>query len=357
MSYITRCPTRRYSRSGHAAGQPIRVSLWHRRAPLRTGPGGQARQLSAQSVGGRLCRSGMRATLTDSDLEALEVARLEASDPLPRLPPVTRIEFVRPGTPTVSALHWRQDSPLLVFLHGGFENAHVWDLVGIELDRPFLAVDLPGCGCSGRIERGTYWPPNTNGLLSHVLRQVAPDPVTLVGLSYGGLVALSLLAAIPDCISQVILLDVLPGSAPEHAERVVQWLRECPRAWSLAQLEARWAELHPSRSDRFRRQQILSSHMGQFDALVPNADCRPERWTPIPGFDHLWQILRNSRVPIGLIRAGRSRVVPDVQIEHLLGLRPDAFVETLTDAGHHIPMHAPRALASILQQRVPKAPA
>ncbi len=166
----------------------------------------------------------MRATLSDRDLGALEAARLELPDPPPRLPPVTRIEFMSSGTPSVSALQWRKDPPRLVFLHGGFENSHVWDLVSIQLNRPLIAIDLPGCGYSERTERGTYWPPDTNRLLSHVLRQVAPHPIALVGLSYGGLVALSLLDEIPDCISQLILLDVLPGSAPEHAKRVVHWL-------------------------------------------------------------------------------------------------------------------------------------
>lgn len=261
------------------------------------------------------------------------------------------------GAPTVSALKWGEDVPRLVLLHGGFENAHVWDLVSVQLDRPLIAVDLPGCGSSERIESGTYWPPETNRLLSHVLRRVAPHRLALVGLSYGGLVALSLLREIPDCVSQLILLDVLPGSAPAHAKRVVRWLHERPRTWSLAELEERWAGLHPDRSGRFRRAQIINSHTGQLDALVPNADCRPERWTPIPSFDHLWRALQIDGVSVALVRAGRSRVVSDEQTQRLLRLRPDAFVQTLPDSGHHIPLHAPQALASTLEQLVPEASA
>jgi pimeloyl-ACP methyl ester carboxylesterase len=293
--------------------------------------------------------------LTDLDLGALEAARLELPNPPPRLPPVSRIELMSGEAPTVSALQWRRGSPLLVFLHGGFENAHVWDLVSILLDRPLIAIDLPGCGSSERVERGTYWPPDTSRLLSHVLRQVAPHPIALVGLSYGGLVALSLLDEIPDCISQLILLDVLPGSALEHANRVVHWLEERPSTWSFAELEARWAKLHPHRSTRFRRQQIISSHMGQRDALVPNADCRPERWVPIPRFDHLWQTLHDASVPVSLLRAGRSRVVSDEHVDRLLSLRPDAFVHTFHDSGHHLPIHTPHALASVLAQRIPES--
>ena len=38
--------------------------------------------------------------------------------------------------------------PELVLLHGGAQNAHTWDTVALALDRPLVAVDLPGHGHS-----------------------------------------------------------------------------------------------------------------------------------------------------------------------------------------------------------------
>jgi pimeloyl-ACP methyl ester carboxylesterase len=57
-------------------------------------------------------------------------------------------------------------------------------------------------------------------------------------------------------------------------------------------------------------------------------------------------------VPVTLLRAGRSQVVSDEEVEQLLDLRPDAVVYDLPDSGHHIPIHAPQALASILERRM-----
>ena len=42
----------------------------------------------------------------------------------------------------------RRASPELVFLHGGAQNAHTWDTVALALDRPLVAIDLPGHGHS-----------------------------------------------------------------------------------------------------------------------------------------------------------------------------------------------------------------
>ena len=35
-----------------------------------------------------------------------------------------------------------------VLLHGGSQNAHTWDTVAMALDRPLVAIDLPGHGHS-----------------------------------------------------------------------------------------------------------------------------------------------------------------------------------------------------------------
>jgi pimeloyl-ACP methyl ester carboxylesterase len=48
----------------------------------------------------------------------------------------------------LSALVWGDGEPELVLLHGGAQNAHTWDTVALILDRPLVALDLPGHGHS-----------------------------------------------------------------------------------------------------------------------------------------------------------------------------------------------------------------
>ena len=75
---------------------------------------------------------------------------------IPYRPPAVRRERVDLGDGRgVSALVWGTGAPQYVFVHGGAQNAHTWDTVLLALDRPAVAVDLPGHGHSdgGRTPR------------------------------------------------------------------------------------------------------------------------------------------------------------------------------------------------------------
>src|SRR5450631_240275 len=60
------------------------------------------------------------------------------------------------GGRRVSGLRWGTGPVEAVFLHGGAQNAHTWDTVALALDRPLLALDLPGHGHSGWRDDGDY---------------------------------------------------------------------------------------------------------------------------------------------------------------------------------------------------------
>jgi alpha-beta hydrolase superfamily lysophospholipase len=64
-------------------------------------------------------------------------------------PPVVTREFVTmPDGRKMSALRWGTDTPRIVFLHGGAQNAHTWDTVVMALGVSALCIDLPGHGHS-----------------------------------------------------------------------------------------------------------------------------------------------------------------------------------------------------------------
>ena len=75
----------------------------------------------------------------------------------------------------ISALVWGEAPPELVLVHGGAQNAHTWDTVALALDRPLVAVDLPGHGHSAHRDDHAYWPAENAATLETALRTLAPD--------------------------------------------------------------------------------------------------------------------------------------------------------------------------------------
>ena len=109
-------------------------------------------------------------------------------------PVVERIEVpVAPGR-HLSALRWGQGSPQVVLLHGGAQNAHTFDTVALALARPLLAVDLPGHGHSDAAPGGMGDVEGHARDVAALLGGLGIAHVPVVGMSLGGMVALTLAA-------------------------------------------------------------------------------------------------------------------------------------------------------------------
>ncbi len=193
----------------------------------------------------------------EDEFSALPDNAAEAGLGWARWPTVRRESVeVAPGR-SVSAVVWGSAPPELVLLHGGGQNAHTWDTVALALDRPLIALDLPGHGHSGWREDHDYTPAAMATDVAVALRHLARGAQVVVGMSLGGLTALCLTAGNPDLVARLALVDITPGTDAAKAEPILAFLSGPQRFGSFEEMLDRTIAFNPSRSVSSLRRGVL----------------------------------------------------------------------------------------------------
>jgi pimeloyl-ACP methyl ester carboxylesterase len=280
----------------------------------------------------------------------------EVGLPYPGPPVVERVAVeVEPGR-SVSALRWGPTPPELVLLHGGAQNAHTWDTVALALDRPLLAVDLPGHGHSDWRADRAYWPAENARSVATVVRQLAPDAAAVVGMSLGGLTALALAAHAPDLVRSLVLVDVTPGVDREKASAIASFVNGPESFASFDEILERTIAFNPTRTESSLRRGILhnacerpdGSWSWRYDRFLPEPDAADVPAPAIPDFGTLWDAVDSLRVPVMLVRGADSPVVDDQDVAELRRRLPSVRVEVVEHAGHSIQGDQPLELARLV---------
>ncbi|MHB1139810.1 MAG: alpha/beta fold hydrolase, partial [Microthrixaceae bacterium] len=175
---------------------------------------------------------------------------------------VERVSLELPDGRIASALRWGEESPELVLLHGGAQNAHTWDTVALAL-RPtsILAIDLSGHGHSSWRTDGEYGPESNADDAAALIDRYAPDARVVVGMSLGGLTATALAAKYPWLVRRLVIVDVTPGVNRDKAADVHAFIEGPQTFASFTEIFDRTVEFNPTRSPESLRRGILhNSH-------------------------------------------------------------------------------------------------
>jgi pimeloyl-ACP methyl ester carboxylesterase len=282
-------------------------------------------------------------------------------------PPVVRREFVEvaPGR-RLSALVWKDAQPELVFLHGGSQNAHTWDTVAMALDRPLVAIDLPGHGHSdgpADLPEGQLSAQGNAVDVAAAVRRLAPAANAVVGMSLGGITTIALSAEAPELVRKVVLVDILPGIKTERAKHIADFVNGPPSFASLDELLERTARFNPTRSPSSLRRGILHNAEQQPDGTwvwrwarhrpPASQTSAPASEAPVTRHEQLWDAVSLINVPLLLARGMRpDSVLGDEDEEELRRRLPSAQIAHVEEAGHSIQGDAPLELATLIEQFV-----
>jgi pimeloyl-ACP methyl ester carboxylesterase len=271
-------------------------------------------------------------------------------------PTVRRVEVpVAADGRRLSALVWGDGPAQIVLLHGGAQNAHTWDTVALALDRPLVAVDLPGHGHSDHRDDGPFGPRQNAGDVAVALRELAPDAGLVVGMSLGGLTAIALTAAAPELVRRLALVDVTPGVDRDKAAPIAQFIAGPETFASFDEILARTIEFNPTRSESSLRRGVLHNAVERDDGRWVWRYQRPRLMEAtemdVPAdFATLWDDVSTIKVPLLLVRGGATgTVVDDGDVAELRRRQPNARVEVVEGAGHSIQGDRPLELAALLE--------
>ena len=269
-----------------------------------------------------------------------------------RDPAVDRREVGLSDGRSVSAVVWGAGPPELVLIHGGAQNAHTWDTVALALDRPLVAIDLPGHGHSSWKDDGDYGPQSMAADVAVAMAELAPAADVLVGMSLGGLTSIPLAAAHPELVRRLVLVDVTPGVNREKASAVIAFTSGPERFASFDEILDRTVKYNPQRSLSSLRRGVLHNAREEADGSWVWRYDRRRREGGRPDLGVLWDDLSAVGVPLLLVRGGDSPVVDDDDVAELRRRQPSARVEVVAGAGHSIQGDKPLELARILEEFV-----
>jgi pyruvate dehydrogenase E2 component (dihydrolipoamide acetyltransferase) len=231
-----------------------------------------------------------------------------------------------------TVLHLRMvgaGSAPLVLLHGLGGDSTSWTLNQRQLaqGRPAISVDLPGHGKSSRdVGDGTV--PSTGALLSRLPDALGIERFHLLGLSYGGALAMDLASRLPDRILSLTCVSATGLGREVNIDFIQGYLRaESPEAMRP------WLEMLYHDRRKINDAMIAYALFGRADPAYRNCvqqitDANFENGGQRYNYR---EALDSFPFPVHVIWGSEDRIVP---VAHADALHPDIPVHVLDAVGH-----------------------
>lgn len=261
--------------------------------------------------------------------------------------------FVDVGPVRLHYLEWGSAAqPAILLLHGGSAHAHWWDRVACDLaDRyRILALDLRGHGDSAWSEEREY------GLEAHVddvlgLIEALPlGSFSLVGHSFGGLVAMATAARAARHVESLTVIDTRLRVGA-RAARFMDALRRLPNP------------VYPNLEEAVRRFRLLPTANDAapevLDHVARHAVRRLDDGTWTLKFDRrsiantrpcdLSKAMSAVRCPVLVVRAAESEIMSEADLAEFHSIAPHAETAVVAGAHHHVMLDRPEALVAVMR--------
>ena len=241
-------------------------------------------------------------------------------------------------------------------MHGGAQNAHTFDTVALALQRPLVALDLPGHGHSDAValrRLGTREPRDRRRARARAA--AAGSVARSWACRSAGSSSLVVANERPDLVSSLVLIDITPGVNAEKAQATSPTSSTVRRpSTTSTRCSRRTIEHNPTRSVSSLRRGILHNALQRDDGtwVWRHQQHRPSQLAA-PDVGDLWARLGELTMPVTLVRGmAAGSVVDDEDEAEFRGAAPTRDGARVAHAGHSIqgdqPLDARRAAEPVL---------
>jgi pimeloyl-ACP methyl ester carboxylesterase len=242
-----------------------------------------------------------------------------------------------------------RNARVMLLLHGFLGNAHWWDFVApwFAADYRVMAIDF--CGMGDSAARAMYTNQVFVDQVGAVLREIE-SPVTLVGHSFGGRIAVFAAHAFPAHIARGVIVDTKLGFPdrpirPRFLPRPKRLYADLDTVYSRFRFVPEEPPVLPAIMQHLARHSAKrhgDGYMWKFDeTLLGGVD-----WQSVTE----GELLERIELPLDFIAGELSEVVPlDLAVRIGAALRNGRGPITIPSAHHHVPVNQPLALVAALR--------
>jgi pimeloyl-ACP methyl ester carboxylesterase len=250
------------------------------------------------------------------------------------------------------------DAPKVLCLHGLTRNGRDFEELAPHLQKcnRVIVPDLRGRGHSARDPNmQNYQPPMYVRDLLALLAAYDDAPLTIIGTSLGGLLAMMLAVTKPAGVAGIVLNDVGPEIDPAGSRRIREYAGLLPpvRDWDDAIAQTRtvfgvaWPDLAPERWSAIARRGFREGAGGEpqadYDPMIGEA-MRAATAAPVDLWP-LWNAL--GKLPALVIRGSLSDILSAATCARMKAEKPDVEQLSVPNRGHVPLLDEPECLAAI----------
>ncbi|WOF74270.1 alpha/beta hydrolase [Parvibaculaceae bacterium PLY_AMNH_Bact1] len=256
-----------------------------------------------------------------------------------------RFHFVEWGT---------AGNPPLLFLHGGNQSARTWDIVCLALADRFhcIALDQRGHGDSEWSYEGHYRPEHHAEDFAALSKHLGWKRFGLIGMSMGGINALSFASQNWQHLSALVCVDVGPFVQMDKAKALVSFVQANTKRQSFDDFVNAALTHNPRRKEELLRHSLTHTTRELSDGSWSWKADRREKldMTEMSGrLNKLEQACRHIECRTLVVRGEKSPTFSKEDAQRFVHLLPNGELTVVANAGHTVQGDNPKGLIKALE--------